>query len=301
MALPPATSNTEPFMTFSINGPNSSILNSIVHSLNSEFGATRIGTAAASVEATTAAEAETMAANPAVTTNSPSAATTLATVTSNIQVNASATETAPTNIAGVSDAIPTTAGASGTAAATATNVASDPGFGALARQGRCSRISCSPGLQAAVAVPVGVAVLAGIALLLFCIRRRWKNRRDDGAVKKKLGKKWTRHLRLFSFDAELLVGGRFSSTNSTESGQNSADSAQPSIHSLEEVAPPYCDAINQAQSAMTQTSSVPFAAFAAAFRDPGRTCDAKQGPAQCLSPALRTLHTCEPPSAESMS
>ncbi|RJE17247.1 hypothetical protein PHISCL_10416, partial [Aspergillus sclerotialis] len=72
---------------------------------------------------------------------------------------------------------------------------------------------------------------------------------------KKKGKKWTRHLRAFSFDAELLMGGRFSSSNSIRSrdpsvrsgpgtlSRGSAHSGEPSLHSIEEVAPPYRDAV----------------------------------------------------------
>jgi hypothetical protein len=71
-------------------------------------------------------------------------------------------------------------------------------------------------------------------------------------------KKWTRHLRAFSFDAELLMGGRFSSSNSLRSrdpsvrstsgtaSRGSTHNAEPSLHSIEEVAPPYRDAITHA-------------------------------------------------------
>lgn len=117
----------------------------------------------------------------------------------------------------------------------------------------------SPGMQAAVAVPVVVAVIAAIAFIFFCMRRRRK--RAAGATNEPekqspagRKKKWTRHLRVFSFDAELLMGGRYSSTNSirsrqtgsVRSGSRSHHAQTPSVHSVEEVAPPYRDAISAA-------------------------------------------------------
>ncbi|ETN46158.1 uncharacterized protein HMPREF1541_00342 [Cyphellophora europaea CBS 101466] len=141
----------------------------------------------------------------------------------------------------------------------------------------CTGISCNSGLQAAIAVPVVVVTLALIALLFFCIRRR--RRRPDTPVSEKQKqapkKKWSRHLRVFSFDAELLMGGRFSSSNSLRSGgtasqrsqTRSTHNATPSLHSVdEEVAPPYRDAVSQIQppstvpmaSGMTSTTPDPF-------------------------------------------
>ncbi|KIX92718.1 uncharacterized protein Z520_11570 [Fonsecaea multimorphosa CBS 102226] len=144
-------------------------------------------------------------------------------------------------------------------ATSATNAAASTTGGAVtvSEKSSCNSISCSSALKAAVAVPIVVAAIAGILLFFFCARRR---RRRGGAVMsektpKKAGKKWTRHLRAFSFDAELLMGGRFSSSNSIRSrdpsvrsgpgtqSRGSAHSGEPSMHSIEEVAPPYRDAV----------------------------------------------------------
>jgi hypothetical protein len=147
----------------------------------------------------------------------------------------------------------------------------------------CNSISCNAGLQAAIAVPVVVVSLLILLLAFCCIRRRKRRQagREDVAVasmsekRKKLPKKWSRHLRIFSFDAELLMGGRFSSSNSLRSretgsqrsGNRSAHTASPSIHSVdEEVAPPYRDAISHTQPpstvpmalGATSTTSDPF-------------------------------------------
>lgn len=144
------------------------------------------------------------------------------------------------------------------------------------QQNSCNSISCNPGLQAAIAVPVVVVSLLLFALLFFCIRRR--RRRPDSPVsekKKAPKKKWSRHLRVFSFDAELLMGGRFSSSNSLRSrdtgsqrsNRSRSHNASPSIHSIEEeVAPPYRDAVSHAQppstvpmaGGMTSTTADPF-------------------------------------------
>lgn len=120
----------------------------------------------------------------------------------------------------------------------------------------------SPGMQAAIAVPVVVAVLAALALIFFCMRRRRKRReavegtaeKASPAARKK--KNWTRHFRVFSFDTELLMGGRYSSTNSirsrqtgsTRSANRSTHTGTPSIHSVDDVAPPYRDAITSVQA-----------------------------------------------------
>lgn len=91
---------------------------------------------------------------------------------------------------------------------------------------------------------------------------------------KKPSKKWSRHLRAFSFDAELLMGGRFSSSNSVGSrdpsvrsagnqSRNGAASAEPSLHSIEEVAPPYRDAVSHAQSPTQLRSGIPLLTGAA--------------------------------------
>lgn len=128
----------------------------------------------------------------------------------------------------------------------------------------CNSISCNAGLQAAIAVPVVVGTLLIFALAFLCIRRR-KRRQESTAgslseKRQRKPKKWSRHLRIFSFDAELLMGGRFSSSNSLRSretgSQHSATraghAASPSIHSVdEEVAPPYRDAVSHAQPPST--------------------------------------------------
>lgn len=118
-------------------------------------------------------------------------------------------------------------------------------------------------MQAAVAVPIVVVVLAVLGLIFFCVRRRRKRREaTDGTVEKTPGvvaamkkRNWKRHFRLFSFDTELLMGGHYSSTNSIRSRETgslrsanrSQHSGATSLHSVDEVAPPYRDAINSAQ------------------------------------------------------
>jgi hypothetical protein len=186
--------------------------------------------------------------------------------------SSSATNTASSASGAASQSTPTTfstsasitsAAASNTvtnnsASNTATNAASNTsGAVTVSKESSCNSISCSSALQAAVAVPIVVAVIAGILLFFFCARRRRK--RGGAVVNEKRPakggkKKWTRHLRAFSFDAELLMGGRFSSSNSMRSrdpsvrsgagsSRNGAHSAEPSLHSVEEVAPPYRDAV----------------------------------------------------------
>lgn len=113
-----------------------------------------------------------------------------------------------------------------------------------------------PGNQAAVAVPIVIVTLAIFGIIFFCLRRQRRRRSQDGGVvtEKDVGtknKNWTRHLRVFSFDNELLMGGRYSSTNSIRSRQTGSvrsnqpvqHAASPSLHSIEEVAPAYRDAV----------------------------------------------------------
>jgi hypothetical protein len=122
----------------------------------------------------------------------------------------------------------------------------------LSEQKKCSGM-CSPGMQAAVAVPVALISLGFIiAFFLFARRRRRQNTKSealsDGEPR---GSKWTRHLRVFSFDAELLIGGRSSTAGSIRShptarshpSVTSLRSHQPSVRSLESPAPPYRDAL----------------------------------------------------------
>ncbi|KIW84869.1 hypothetical protein Z517_00257 [Fonsecaea pedrosoi CBS 271.37] len=148
----------------------------------------------------------------------------------------------------------------GSQSTSASNAASSTTGGAVTvseKSSSCNSISCSPALKAAIAVPIVVAAIAAILLFFFCARRR--KRRAGAAMSekapKKQGKKWTRHLRAFSFDAELLMGGRFSSSNSIRSrdpsvrsgpgtlSRASGHSGEPSLHSIDEVAPPYRDAV----------------------------------------------------------
>ncbi|KIW70030.1 hypothetical protein PV04_02341 [Phialophora macrospora] len=189
--------------------------------------------------------------------------------------NAASTQTSPTTFATVTS----TPGVSGTvtqsldgdATNTATNAASSTTDGpvTVSEKSSCNSLSCSSALKAAVAVPIAVAAIAAIFLFFFCARRR---RKRAGAVVSekrppKTGKKkWTRHLRAFSFDAELLMGGRFSSSNSLRSrdpsvrsasgtaSRGSNHTAEPSLHSIEEVAPPYRDAITHATPPSPQRS-----------------------------------------------
>ncbi|KIX07775.1 uncharacterized protein Z518_02429 [Rhinocladiella mackenziei CBS 650.93] len=159
------------------------------------------------------------------------------------------------------------------ASSTAANAASNTSSGAVTvTEKSCNSIGCSTALKAAIAVPIVVAAIAGILLIFFCARRRRKS--GGGAAlsekkPKKGGKKWSRHLRAFSFDAELLMGGRFSSSNSIRSRdpsvrsaatnpRNGTHSAEPSLHSIEEVAPPYRDAVSHVQPpSPTQARTVP--------------------------------------------
>ncbi|KIW18793.1 hypothetical protein PV08_03082 [Exophiala spinifera] len=178
--------------------------------------------------------------------------------------SASAANTAPTTL--LTSASTGSPGGSATASdiisGTATNAASNTSGAVTVSEKSCDSISCSSGLKAAIVVPVVLAAVAGIFLFFFFARRR-RRRAAGGVVEsektpKKKGKKWSRHLRVFSFDAELLMGGRYSSTNSIRSRDPSVRSAgnssrqgtasiEPSLHSIEEVAPPYRDAISHAQ------------------------------------------------------
>ncbi|KIW88518.1 uncharacterized protein Z519_11087 [Cladophialophora bantiana CBS 173.52] len=196
-------------------------------------------------------------------TNTGASQTTASSSGASTSAPASATQTASTTFA---TSIAPSAGSSDSAdsslsshATSASNAASSTTGGAVtvSENSSCNSISCSSALKAAVAVPIVVAAIAGILLFFFCARRR---KRRAGAVMsektpKKAGKKWTRHLRAFSFDAELLMGGRFSSSNSIRSrdpsvrsgrgtlSRGSNHSGEPSLHSIEEVAPPYRDAV----------------------------------------------------------
>ncbi|KIW40321.1 uncharacterized protein PV06_07528 [Exophiala oligosperma] len=180
------------------------------------------------------------------------------------EASASGGNSAPTTL--LTSVSTGTAGASASGAenpsGTGSNAASNTSGVVTVSEKSCDSISCSSGLKAAIAVPVIVAAIAGIFLFFFFARRR-RRRAAAGVVEsekkpKKKGKKWSRHLRVFSFDAELLMGGRYSSSNSIRSrdpsvrsagnsSRQGAASVEPSLHSIEEVAPPYRDAISHAQ------------------------------------------------------
>ncbi|RVX68950.1 hypothetical protein B0A52_08017 [Exophiala mesophila] len=221
-------------------GLSTSAMDSFISSFQSGFEATNTRTTSRGPSATQSTTSGDASATVAATG---SAATTFATLTSASGNGASGSITGnPSN--------------------TASNAASNTSEGDVTvSENSCYSISCSPTLKAAIAVPVVVAAIAAALLFFFCARRR-KRRAAGAAVSekkpKKAGKKWSRHLRSFSFDAELLMGGHFSSSNSIRSrdpsvrsaGNNScigAHRAEPSLRSIEEVAPPYRDAILGAQ------------------------------------------------------
>ncbi|EHY57200.1 hypothetical protein HRR83_002693 [Exophiala dermatitidis] len=230
-------------------GPDTTLLESIASSLASEFSqttGTRTGAPSSSAATFTSVSESASAFAPASASESPSAAPT----------SAISSTTFTTSVTSAASSISDTH-----ASTTATNAASSTNGAVTVSHSKCDSISCSSALKAAVAVPLVVAALVGLFLFLFFARRRKKRTRGDGAAvsekkAKKAGKKWSRHLRAFSFDAELLMGGRFSSTNSIRSrdpsvrsganaSQTAAQSAEPSLHSIEEeVAPPYRDAIS---------------------------------------------------------
>ncbi|KAK4943491.1 hypothetical protein LTR10_016982 [Elasticomyces elasticus] len=218
-------------------------MSSIAASLASQFSATASGTSTAT-QTSDQTSATATNSNAATATTDSTPITSQTTFSTSTTAATEATSTLPQSII-----------------STASNAASSTTGAVTVSEKSCSSLSCHPGLKAAIAVPIVIAALAGLFLLFFFARRR---RRKDGAVvsekkPRKAGKGgWSRHLRAFSFDAELLMGGRFSGSNSLRSrdpsvrsaGTNSrtgAASAEPSLHSIEEVAPPYRDAISHAQ------------------------------------------------------
>jgi hypothetical protein len=182
--------------------------------------------------------------------------------------SASATPTVPTTLATSiipsSDATSPSATNSQPSTSTGENAASNTTAEAptVSEKDSCNSISCNSGLQAAVAVPVVIAVLLIVAVLFLRRRRRRQEAQPvsekQQPVKKK---KFSRHLRIFSFDAELLMGGWRSSSNSIRSrqtgsfrsGQSSGHGQSPSLHSIDEVAPPYRDAMSTAQRPIATT------------------------------------------------
>ncbi|KIW54793.1 hypothetical protein PV05_07129 [Exophiala xenobiotica] len=253
--------------TAASDGPGSAAMASIASSFASEFSQTTGGDAATTRDRTSATSTGTTAS------------------ATGADASTSGTNTSPTTFA--TSVTTGTAGASSSMAdgtsGTASNAASNTSGAVTVSQKSCDSLSCSSALKAAVAVPIIIAAIAGILLFFYLVRRRRRRAAGAGVSEKKpkkAGKKWSRHLRAFSFDAELLMGGRFSSTNSVRSrdpsvrsaGNNSrqgAASAEPSLHSIEEVAPPYRDAVSHGQPlSPTQNRSVAPIAAGGAATDP---------------------------------
>lgn len=261
MAPLPGTSNTGPPILFTFNATNSRIPIASETSMYCVFDRTTSSNAVTSVEATTAAKARRMASNLKTPVDPlPPATTALGLSTSCTQDNSGAPRCLPTDIASMFNTSSEAVDACVIATTTATHAASGCGSVASARQRSCMGIPFSPALQAAAAVPVVVAVLATMTVLFFCILRRWKHWRAGEAAKRSPEKKWTRHLRLFAFDAELLADGRLSSTNSirnedrVRSGQNTVHSALPWRQSVEDVVPRCHCAMSSVQPAQTRSS-----------------------------------------------
>jgi hypothetical protein len=214
-------------------GPDASQLESIKASLASEFAQTTGGV-----------DTDTASATPTETTGGSSSPTSSAATTS---------EPTTFDTSTLFSQPPATPTDGQTITGTAADAASSTtGEAPTVSEQDCDSISCNPGLQAAIAVPVVVAALAILAFLFFCVRRRRRRGRNPEPVSEKPQppkKKWSRHLRVFSFDAELLMGGFRSSSNSIRSRQTGSvrsggdHGATPSIHSIDEVAPPYRDAV----------------------------------------------------------
>lgn len=237
----PEPSGNEAFTGFTnIDGPSASATGSFISSLQSGSEAIKTRTASQGPSVTKSTSSRDVSATVAATG---SAAITFATLTLASGNEASGSITGkPSN--------------------TVSNAANNTTEGAVtASENSCNSIPCSPGLKTAIAVPVVAAAM--VAALLFFIRaRRMKSRAASAPVSgkkpKKAGKKWSRHLRAFSFDAELLIGGHFSSSSSIRSQDpgvrstgnifpDGAHSIQPSLRGIEEVAPPYRDANSAAQ------------------------------------------------------
>ncbi|EXJ87454.1 hypothetical protein A1O3_04414 [Capronia epimyces CBS 606.96] len=248
------------------NKPGTTILG-LASSFESEFTQTtgaRAGPGASNQPASSAVSEASSASDAATASGSPAVAATSTTFSTSV------TSVASSN----SNDLPST---------TASNAASNTSGAVTVSHSSCNSISCSSALKAAVAVPIVVAAIAAVFLFFFCARKR-RNRGSAAVVSekqpKKAGKKWSRHLRAFSFDAELLMGGRFSSTNSirsrdpsVRSGAHNAhgvvQSAEPSLHSIEEeVAPPYRDAIAHSQPPASPTQLRSTAPITTVARDP---------------------------------
>lgn len=265
-----ADQNPTPAFTGLPTPADSSAFSSFISSLSSDYAAT------ASLPAESASIT-----HDGSTTDDSSARATTSTGVSPISTAGAASATVSTTLStAVSPTAEASSGLSGQLPSTATNAASNSSGATITKEETsCNSISCSSALKAAVAVPIVVAALAGLFLFFFYARKR-RARRSSGtgtlvSEKKSSRKKWSRHLRVFSFDAELLMGGRFSSTNSLRSRdpsmrseQNSVRptsvrSAHPSLHSIEEVAPPYRDAVSHAQPPPTAAGAVAAGARAA--------------------------------------
>ncbi|KAK5089512.1 hypothetical protein LTR70_001603 [Exophiala xenobiotica] len=235
--------------------PASAPPDSIQESLASKFGTSNAAVSALASASQTQPQSttlETITSSAASSTPTNPAAASSA-ITSQQSISASPASAASTPLASASS------NAGSSTAATASSAANNSSNDLHAQASTMS----SPGMQAAVAVPVVVVVLAALGLIFFCMRRRRKRRevtegtieKTPAAVAASKKRNWTRHFRMFSFDTELLMGGRYSSTNSIRSRQTgslrsanrSQHSEAPSMHSIDEVAPPYRDAINSAQ------------------------------------------------------
>lgn len=263
--------NPPPYTQDLTNTPDFASISSVMQSLKSQGGTTQTSAASSSVDSSAPpATASSTIESVASTSNSPSPTTfSTATTSSDSSAASSITSTAGNTSSSGSGSSQSTGVVTNSSATAAGSSGSETG--SVTSETECSSVSCSPGLKAAVAVPVVVGTLAILGLILFFVRRRRRGRSSASPVLESSTpkKKWTRHLRIFSFDTELLMGGRFSSTNSLRSGPSSHRDIRsvnhahhahhtdhPSIHSIEEVAPPYRDAISHAhQPNMSQVAA----------------------------------------------
>ncbi|EXJ61730.1 hypothetical protein A1O7_02159 [Cladophialophora yegresii CBS 114405] len=237
---------------------NTASLGEIMSSMSSEFAESTGGRFNTGTSAT-----------PASTSDSPASTSAVSGDAGSSQQSSTTFATLVSSTPGASDTA--TPSLNSYATNTATNAASSATDGpvTVSEKSSCTNLSCSPALKAAVAVPIVAAAVVAALLFFFCVRRRRKRAGAEVSEKRppKAGKKkWTRHLRAFSFDAELLMGGRFSSSNSLRSrdpsvlsrsgtaSRGSNHTAEPSLHSIDEVAPPYRDAVTHAVPPSPQRS-----------------------------------------------
>ncbi|RMZ86668.1 hypothetical protein DV736_g6107, partial [Chaetothyriales sp. CBS 134916] len=286
-------------------GPNPSALNSIMESFASAAAASHASeeaSATADSQTTLTDTATTSAATTSATTSRTTAATTSATASAETPSNTETSGASKTGASTASEAAssnsPTTFATSTMSlespttvsdttsiqsnAGTAASAASSTSATAVALHDKCNSISCNSRLEAAIAVPIVVVVLLAFGLI-FCLARRRRRRVREALPpveeKAKPKKKWSRHLRVFSFGEELLMGGRYSSSNSMRTGDgDSMASVQqntlnhhhdPSLHSVdEEVAPPYRDSISHAERPLAGIALIPRPSSAATAPPP---------------------------------